>query len=693
MNSIRRVLIMMLLLAVWLPTAMAGDIDQYVQMVAGNDEAARALARQMLPREGAAAVPKLLPLLSDERADVWRTAFNVIEDIANGVAVVGKEKARAEVTRQIMTLLEPAQPMDLKIRGLRLLPCCTPDDDDLRPFAALLKDPELREKARACLVEIGSSNAAGMLSDQLYHADDDFAVALLNGLAAIRDPKHLPPVLRMADHQSPKVRAAAVRAMAWAGDTSYVKIADKVLGKTDEASSWETYDAVLRLADGLATRGKDQKAAMEVYTQILKQSKDITIQMGAIAGLGRYGDASGVPAILEALKGPNGRDLEPSALVAFGVMGGSDVIRTLLEAYPGLSKDMQLCLLVTLGKKQDPAVLPILTSNLESSDPASHKMALKGLMELGTGEALNLAIADTGKRSGDDLHVNFDVLRQFAVKLQGKNEPLLAGAAYLAMYQKADSEEIKTEAFEGIKRFPTAESLNILLDSIKSSDMADPAALRAVLGTVRTLHESGHTAERDQAMAVVLPRLTSAENVQTAAEILGAALPAPECAHRLGFITKWSMVGPFPWNQNEAFQKTPINEPNVDPSAKYQAGGKEVTWAPYTTQSPTGSIDLGAIFGASDNSTAYGLAKVTVPAEIDAIVKSGSDDGIKIWVNGKAVHENNVNRGALIDQDQAPIHLVAGENTILVQVTQGGGGWIGYVRLTKADGTILEFTE
>jgi hypothetical protein len=52
-----------------------------------------------------------------------------------------------------------------------------------------------------------------------------------------------------------------------------------------------------------------------------------------------------------------------------------------------------------------------------------------------------------------------------------------------------------------------------------------------------------------------------------------------------------------------------------------------------------------------------------------------------------------VNRGAGIDQDQAPIHLAAGENTILIQVTQGGGGWNAYVRLTKTDGTILEFTD
>jgi HEAT repeat protein len=693
MNYISRVLITVFLAAGWIHSAGAGNIGQYVDMLAGNDEAARALARQMLPREGAAAVPQLLPLLSHEKAEVWNAAFKVIEDIANGVSVVGKEKDRAEVTKQLMTLIEPSQPFIIKERGLRLLPCCIPNDYDLRLFAALLRDAELREKARACLVETGTSNAAGMLSDQLYNADDDFAVALLNGLAAIRDPKHLPPVLRMADHKNPKVRAAALRAVAWAGDVDHVKIADKILGKMDEASEWETFDAVLRLADGIATRGKNREAAMELYTKALQKSKNLVIQMGAIAGLGRYGDVSGVPTILEALKGANGRDLEPAALAAFNVLSGTNTTKVLVEALPNLSKDMQLCLLVTLGKRQESSVLPVLSANLDSSDSATHKMALKGLLAMESADALNLVVADAGKRTGDDLRADLDTLRLFALKCQAKDEPQLTGTAYLALYQKADSEEVKKEAFAGIKSFPTGDSLNILLDSIKTSDLADPVEVRAVLDIVKALHVSGRTAERDQAMAVILPRLSTGENIQTAAEILGGAIPGPECAHKLGFVIKWSMVGPFPWTASEAFQKTPINEPSVDPSAKYQAGGKEVTWAPYTCQSPTGSIDLGSIFGAADNCTAYGLAKVTVPAEMDAIVKSGSDDGIKIWVNGKAVHENNVNRGAAIDQDQAPIHLVAGENTILLQVTQGGGGWIGFVRLTKTDGTVLEFTD
>ena len=90
--------------------------------------------------------------------------------------------------------------------------------------------------------------------------------------------------------------------------------------------------------------------------------------------------------------------------------------------------------------------------------------------------------------------------------------------------------------------------------------------------------------------------------------------------------------------------------------------------------------------------TAYGLAEIEVPEAVDAVVRVGSDDGVKVWVNGEAVHEHNVDRGAALDDDQAPARLKAGKNTLLVQITQGGGGWVFCLRLTRPDGVPLAFT-
>ena len=51
------------------------------------------------------------------------------------------------------------------------------------------------------------------------------------------------------------------------------------------------------------------------------------------------------------------------------------------------------------------------------------------------------------------------------------------------------------------------------------------------------------------------------------------------------------------------------------------------------------------------------------------------DDGVKVWLNGELVHQNNVERGFVADEDNFTIHLLKGENTLMMKITQGVGGW------------------
>ncbi len=53
----------------------------------------------------------------------------------------------------------------------------------------------------------------------------------------------------------------------------------------------------------------------------------------------------------------------------------------------------------------------------------------------------------------------------------------------------------------------------------------------------------------------------------------------------------------------------------------------------------------------------------------------GSDDGCKVWLNGKCVHEYQGRRGVVADQDRIVLDLKAGWNTLLVKVEQYTGGW------------------
>ena len=57
---------------------------------------------------------------------------------------------------------------------------------------------------------------------------------------------------------------------------------------------------------------------------------------------------------------------------------------------------------------------------------------------------------------------------------------------------------------------------------------------------------------------------------------------------------------------------------------------------------------------------------------------AGSDDAVKVWLNGKLVHDNPVDRGAKDYQDDFPVTLKKGKNTLLVAVYEAQYGWSGF---------------
>ena len=79
--------------------------------------------------------------------------------------------------------------------------------------------------------------------------------------------------------------------------------------------------------------------------------------------------------------------------------------------------------------------------------------------------------------------------------------------------------------------------------------------------------------------------------------------------------------------------------------------------------------------GALDHVTSYALYTYNSSKAQEATMKTGSDDAIKVWVNGEEVFKNAVNRGRGMWQDEFGISLKQGDNLILVKVCEAGGGW------------------
>src|SRR5262249_13803261 len=61
----------------------------------------------------------------------------------------------------------------------------------------------------------------------------------------------------------------------------------------------------------------------------------------------------------------------------------------------------------------------------------------------------------------------------------------------------------------------------------------------------------------------------------------------------------------------------------------------------------------------------------------------GSDDAIKVWLNGEPVLANKIIRVVAPDQEKATVDLRAGKNELLVKVVNGGGGDGFYFRVAE----------
>lgn len=64
-----------------------------------------------------------------------------------------------------------------------------------------------------------------------------------------------------------------------------------------------------------------------------------------------------------------------------------------------------------------------------------------------------------------------------------------------------------------------------------------------------------------------------------------------------------------------------------------------------------------------------------MPAETKGLLGIGSDDAVKLWLNGHLLHENWTFRGLLKDQDVVPVTFQKGRNRLLAKVQNGTSSW------------------
>ena len=86
-------------------------------------------------------------------------------------------------------------------------------------------------------------------------------------------------------------------------------------------------------------------------------------------------------------------------------------------------------------------------------------------------------------------------------------------------------------------------------------------------------------------------------------------------------------------------------------------------------------VDFKKIFQPNEHEVAYAACWLVSNRDQEKLFGLGTNDGAKVWLNGKVIHVNHRPRIVEIDDDYLRLQLKKGKNLLLLKIDNGGGRW------------------
>ena len=539
--------------------------------------------------------------------------------------------------------------------------------NDVATWRACSKDwDRLPAEAQTALIDAGVRFGDEFLPTLLLASRSSSAsVRQAVWLAAAKSsfPALIPSLATAAASGDASERPLAREALAMmAGD----KIEKAILAEAKQADPAEQVELLVAIGD----RGD---AMAETLLMKNASGGPEPARLAAIESLGKLALPSTVPFLLNlALKTAPGGDIEP-ILQALGMVcrngqSHEKAARLILDRVGKSSPQDRVRLLPLMAELGSPEALQATLVAAREKNPQIVKEAVRVLTQWPNASAATalLELADTAS----DSTLQVLALRGAIDGLSQETDPEARLAKLQRAMALAKRPEEKRQALGQIGQIPTLKTLEIMKQSMVDPTLVNEAALGA-LGIAEKLAKD-HPQIVASVANEVLAHSQSPELIKRAWTLRGKP-PGP-------FVTSWLAAGPF--TESGASSALTLFDVVFAPEKE----GAAVSWKPLSC---TGTADLSSLFPGELNCVAYMKTTVSSPADLDGMLLLGSDDGLKVWLNGEVVHRANVDRGLVADQDVATIHLRKGPNELLLKVTQGGGGWAACARIVSRDGSTI----
>ncbi|HEO70059.1 MAG TPA: hypothetical protein ENN80_02275, partial [Candidatus Hydrogenedentes bacterium] len=529
-------------------------------------------------------------------------------------------------------------------------------------------------------------------------------VRLLSALADRGDKGAMDAVVRCVKRGDEAVQAAALEALAKLGDASTVPLlaeyatADKRSLQRAARGSLYTLrgeDIDRTILKAVREGAKDVRAEliaatvernmMDAVPVLLECANDSAeeISAAALKALAELGGPDDMPALVACTVGAANdaqRAQAAKAVVAIGrkaaaAEGSASAVLAALEKAPGTP--VRCALLGIVGELGDPNGLDVLRTAAQDRDKAVQDAAVRALSGWPTTAVLDDLFA-IAKGSANQTH-RVLALRNY-VRLLALPSDRPAGetvAKYREAMALAPRTEEKRAVLAALANVHHPGALELAVPYLDNPDL-QAEALAASLKVAEAI--CGAYPEEAGAAATKIAALAKDDETKQKAQ---AVLKTIE--QLKGFITAWQVSPPYTQENKGGSELFDVVFPP-------EAGAADVAWqvmpVNLVPEKPW-MMALDAFLG-GENRVAYLRTTLVSPKAQQARLEMGSDDGLKVWLNGQVVSANSAARGCNPGDDKVDVQLKQGENPLLLKVTQGGGQWAAAVRLVAPDGGLLE---
>ena len=668
-------------------------VPALAKLVASTDAQ---MARAAVHALGRVATPEAADALADAKvADPLRTEWaDASMRCADHLLADGKPAPAASVYR---TMLADANPKMIRIAALRGVAMA----DKGRAIPNLLTlmrgdDADLAKAATRFAIEVPGNDATKALAAALVSMPPKGQTMVIDALTARADSAAAPQVLALVKGQDEGVRIAAIRALATLGDAACVEPLAR-LAASGGATGQAAADSLTRLkGEGVAdAMGKlldspdapvragvlgvlANRADRSMAPVMLKaaRDKDEAVRKAAIKGLTGAAGEKELPELVALLLAAETTS-EQSALeravaaTARRVDGADARTAPIVAALPRAKAKIQSRLIAVLSRLGGQKALEAVRAQLDAKDPDVATAAVRALHDWPDDAPAPdlLSIIKTAKVPAHKVLAFRGYIRM--ANMAAERPSAETNAMYKQALALATTPAEKKSVLAGLANARSVEALKLVQPLI-----ADPALrAEAEMATVQIASNARDTGPTE-ARAALKNIVASTKNDAIRKKAQGTI---NEMDKNLGYIRTW--LGSGPYTKGSPFATAYPPE---------QKDAKDVKWKVLTRGVGPQIIDLEQAIGSGDKRAAYMKTHVWSSEDQDVQLQLGSDDGVKVWVNGKLVHANNANRPCRPANDKAKASLAKGWNTVMVKVSDNTADWAFCLRIVKPDGSVLE---